>query len=539
MSELLNFIRDLFASIFTGNVKTSRLHRELKIVWRELRQRNPSFFRPRTNEILPAFAEAVYRWSQYARYLTALFQKTILNENGRMAELYRDHLVESKLDEKDRFKKNNFTYAAMNARLSQSPSFRDTLADITRDFEDYLSLFRQPEFATCDEEFANIERLALLSRYPYEKILSFFDPGTATMDRNYKPTFVPVLAQNATQELMDFYFSIAELDLGKNVAENVVLLFRRYRKTQDKEGEEKVRKIVSLLDTLRKKQLSRETLLCLIRLSGEDPRLSLPADRAAAAALELYKARFLSRFELVREKLLREHSQSRVAGDVSVLFGQSPLLEPRCYTDGLSNELQEEGFPSFTHLQALRILKSFVVLLYEKSIKEHLQQLVIEGYFEQKTFKDRFIALFHETLNAVDKITMFETSLGELGDVSVAKVTEYLEKHKNGKTVTASLNQLVETINDNVSRLLEATVNSFVRFRVAFDELLADAKQLTPSIVSNIRVIGGDRNSEIMKRLAADRDAISLFLDIMKNFTVIRRPAASPEEALRRSVGGR
>jgi len=538
MSELLNFIHDLFASLFTGNVKTSRLHREMKKVWRELRQRNPSFYRPRTNEVLPAFAEAVYRFSQYARTLSGLFQKTILNENGRMAELYRDHLVEAKLDERDRYKKNDFTYSSMKARLARSPSFRETLADITREFEAHLALFRQPEFATCDEEFANLERLALLSRYPFEKILSFFDPGIASMDRRYKPSFVPVLAKNLTQELMDFYFSIAELDVGKNVAENLVVLYRRYRKKPDRDGEDKIKKIVSLLGTLRKKQLSKDTLLCLIRLSGEDPRLTLPADRVAAASLELYKTRILSRFELEREKLVRERSQSQVAGDVSLLFGEAKLLEARGYAEGLSNELQAEGFQSFTHLQALRILKSFVVLHYEKTIKGHLEQLVIEGYFEQKSFKDRFITLFHETLGAVEKITLLESSLGEAGEVSVAKVTEYLEKHKNGKTVSASLNKLVETINDNVARLIEATVNSFVRFRISLDELLSDAKQLTPAIVSNIRVIGGDRNPEIMKRLAADRDAIIRFLDIMKNFTVIRRPVPAADAVVRRPAGG-
>jgi hypothetical protein len=531
MSELLNLIRDLFTSIFSGNVKTSRLRRELKKVYRDLRQRNPDFFKPHTNEVLPAFAEAVHKWSQYVRALNELFEKTLFSPNSRMAELFRDHLIESKLEENSRLLKAEFTYAAMKARFAGTASFKETLAEISRQFDGYLALFRNAEFSSCDEELTHLERFALLSRFPYEKLLSFFDPGTATLDRRYKPRFVPVLAQNLTQELMDLYFSMAEVDLDQGIAQNVVVLFRRLKKVSDSEEEEKIRKIVSLLALVQSKYLSRPTLLCLVRLAAVDPQLTLPVDHEQRPSLELYKSRFLSRFELDREKLVRENTQTEVAGDLTTLFKGQPLLEMRGYSELLSRELQEEGYPHFTHLQAMRILKTFILTFFESSIKEHIKQLVIDAFFEQKTFREIFIAHFHETQSAAEKIAALENTLSEKGEVSALKVKEYLAKHRDGKTVSASLSQLVETINDNVDRLIESATNDFAQFHAAFEQLLIDAKQHTPSIISNIKVIGGERNPEFMNICHGDQETIAGFLGIMKHFTVIRQPAARVQRA--------
>jgi hypothetical protein len=521
MSEFLNLIRDFLSSLFTGSFRTSRQRREMRAAARELRQRNPDVYRARTNEVLPAFPEALYKLSRSVRSLTRLFDKTILNPDPALTELFRDWLVEARLCENDRLTKMSFTRDAMRRRLGQSGSFQNALRDICADFEHYLALFRQPEFADFNHEYAQVEQLAELSRYPFEKILSFFDPRIASREGNDKPSFTPVLAQHLTQDLMDLYFALVGFEAGSTVAENTVRLHRRLMRIPNADEEDKIRTIIGLIRTIVRTYFSLQSLLCLIRLSSENADLTLPVTREMTDHLELFKSRLRARFELERERLRREHSESEVTAELQSLFHDTPLAEIRGYTEALSNTLAEEGFESFTRMRGLQIVKSFVYGPFETSIKEHIKQLVIDGFFENKTFKERFIDFFHTCQSAVDEIARLEEMITGPGDVSVRTIGEYLDKHRGGKSVSASLNQLVQTINDNAARLIETVANVFFGFSRSLDELLADARQHVPTIVGNIKVIGGDHNQERLHDLVTDAQRLTLFISIMRKFTVI------------------
>lgn len=538
MSELLNLIRDFLSALFTGSLHASRKRREMKKAAHELRQRNPNIFHFSSNEIMPPFPAALYKLSRYVRTLTRLFDRTIFHADKKTAERFRDYLVEGRLTEDDRLRKSEFTAAAMRARLERTGSFQETMKAIEADFEKYLALFRQPEFADFNREYAQVERLADLTRFPFEKILSFFDPHIASPDVGYKPRFAPVLAQNLTQDLMELYFTLSGCEPGADTAEGVVILHHRLMRIPDADEAEKIRKLVGFIRTLLDKYFSRQSLLCLIRLSSENAALTLPEQRDTTDFLEIFKTRLRARFELEREKLRREHTESEVAADLKNLLHGAALLDVRGYTAGVAQELADGGFDTFTHIQAIRILKTFVSEFFEPHIKEHVKMLVIDGFFEDKEFKDRFIGFFHTAQAAVDDIGLFEDTLNGTGDVSLQNLRGYLEKHRNGKTVEASLNQLVEAINENASRLIERLVGVFFGFSRALDELLADAKQRAPAIVSNINVMGGERNADRLARLHEDAEALSLFLSIMKHFTVIGKKTPRTAAAPPRRVPG-
>jgi hypothetical protein len=539
MSEFLNLIRDLVSTLFTGNFRISRKRRELKKTVRELRQKNPEIYKPHTNEVLPVFGETLYSFSRQIRSLTRLFDKTILNDHPPTAERFRDHLANALLSEEEALARTHFQYAAMKTRLTEAASFEEALRDLNAEFDRWLALFKQPLFADWNREITQVERLAALSRYPFNKLLAFFDPGIVSGEAGYQPSFSPVLVQHLTQDLMDFHFSIAGLDAGPTVSEHVVRLHQRLMKIPDGDDEAKIRKIVSWLDGRAKKYFSRLTLLCLIRLASDNPHLVLPEDRETTDYLGSYLGRLRTRFELDREKVVREHAENAVTFEVKQLFQGRELLDVTGYDEALSRELAAAGHDGFSHLPAARILKSFVMGFFEPSIKESVKQLLIEGFFESKVFRDRFVGSFHQTQSVMDDLTVFEQTLAEPGAAGTAAIRRALEKQQDGKAVSTSLSQLVETVNGNVARLIETATGAFARFHRTLAELLADAKEHAPAIMSNIRVIGGERNPERLRELSAGAEQLAAFLSIMRRFTVIEAPRERPGAPQRSLPGSR
>ncbi|HEQ71370.1 MAG TPA: hypothetical protein ENN69_02685 [Spirochaetia bacterium] len=534
MSKFLTLVRDFFTALFSGGKKEAKKRRELKELNRELRGNRHRYYKSHSNEVLPTFAHAVYKFAQYARLLRDLFERTILNENAKQADMYKDYLVEERLDDENRFKKLEFTAKAMRERCAGVPHFSAAMEEITREFTAYLELFKQPQFQNFDREYTELERLAMISRYDFEKLLAFFDPRIRVTPSARKPSFVAAPGKHMTQDLMDFYFVMSGLNFDPQLTHNVALLLVRIRGGRDEQEIQKIDKILSGMASVRHNFLPNNILLSLLKSVNEDPSFSIPPDREQFQYLELYKARILSRFELEKEKLLREQSEKAVEHSLADLFGTNKLMSSDGLPEELSEELALEGYHGFSNVRPFQILKTFVVVIFEKKIKDHVKRLVIDAFFENKQFKDRFISLFHDLQEAYDQIASFEDTMTEPGEVSLHTVREYLQKQYAGKVVSASLSKLVETINANTAHMVEEISNSFASFNLALIELLADAKQHSPLIISNIKVIGGDRNAEFLSALVDDQRAIGRFIEVMRHFTVIHKELRK-EEGTRQS----
>jgi hypothetical protein len=94
--------------------------------------------------------------------------------------------------------------------------------------------------------------------------------------------------------------------------------------------------------------------------------------------------------------------------------------------------------------------------------------------------------------------------------------------YKNGKSVGYALNKLIETINNMALKIIEENTNLFYSFQGVISEIIKDSKQRAPQLISNIKVIGGDKNQEFTGNLADALKKLELFTSIMKNFTIIR-----------------
>ncbi|MBN1525590.1 MAG: hypothetical protein JW904_14015 [Spirochaetales bacterium] len=521
MGDLIDAIKTFFSSLFFGETPEVMKRRELRKIYRELRKPPFHYYRASTNEVLPAFADSVYKFAIQVRTLEDLFSKTILNENSKIAESFKNYILESKLDDKTLGIKEKFTFEAVFSKLSTSMSIKSALEEINNRFREFMKAFDSPEFLNFDSGFTQLDRLAALSRHDFEKLLSFFDPDINLRSKDQSVHFSPAIGAHMIQELMDIYFLFAELDLETGVSDHVVRLLEKLKTTVTDSEIDKIHRIISKLDSIHKKQLPASIFQYLLQAIHSDPNLVLEADRGTRTFLELYRSKLLSRFELSKEKAVRERNQLEFRNELRNIFQDKELVEIKGYDDALSNLLEFSGFPIFSHLLPFRVLKSFLIYFFEPSIKETLKKLVINSFFEDKSFKDSFISLFHATQSAIEKIVSFEDSLFEAVEESIPSIKEYLSKHEKGKQVGASLSNCIESLNTRARDLIEDITNDFYSFFIAFSKLIDDSKQHAPAIISNIRVISGDRNHEFLEQLAGASKKLSIFLEAMRHFTVI------------------
>ena len=178
------------------------------------------------------------------------------------------------------------------------------------------------------------------------------------------------------------------------------------------------------------------------------------------------------------------------------------------------------------------MLKSFTALRFEQGMKERVNKLMVEGYFENKSFLTGMSNLFYGCSGALESITGFEDSLVDGGRASVAAIHRYREKPS--KQTAAQLNKLVDQINGRANKLIEEGTNLFYNLANMLLEVINDYKAQAPAHVTNIKVIAGTKNREFIGSLVQEYNETIKFIRVMKNFTILRSqgqgeaPAAAP-----------
>ena len=245
-------------------------------------------------------------------------------------------------------------------------------------------------------------------------------------------------------------------------------------------------------------------------------------EQAIRDYLAEFKKRFRVRVDRSVERVARELDESMIAMDLSSLFHNAELLGIESYNEATNNLLLKNDLECFTHVKAIQIVKSFILMKFENDLKDVIKKILVDGFFEDKVFQQSMSASVFECENALSLITQFEIGLQDNEKLSVKEVKKNLHLLKQGKNVAAKLNNLIDAIDKKAGEIVETTTNSYYKLQKILGEVLNDYKSRAPVRVSNIKVLGGNKNSDMIKLLLDRQSDINCFIKIMKHFTVVQ-----------------
>jgi hypothetical protein len=522
----LDFIRTFFST----DLKNAERKKDLREINSSLRLLDPPYFKASTDQLLPGFASYILLLWRLSEQLADILKRTVNNQDNRLAERYRDFLLQTRLPENESWKIAAFSYEQIKARITRAASLKEELKKLDEEFKVSMARFSGEEFIHINEEIAQLERLHNLGTFDYSKIISLFDPKFNRKDPSKMISASPVIGEEAITELLDLFFILAGIDLTKGVERNFTNLLKRLERERAPKSIAATRQLLVRLDKLFKQSISPQILLNLIRAINKNPYLNPTSEKVIKPHLQSYMERLANRYKMAKERILREERDKTVAHELKELFHDADLLELEGYSSHLAQILVDNDFLSFSHIKPICILKSFLHAKFQNNLREALKKLVVEGYFEDKHFETTFSSTFHGSDALIDKISQFEVDLNGSGHITVANINKYLDNHNKGKPVSAALNKLVETIDFRTESLIGQGANLLFNLGNHLYRILVDAKQSSPIEVTNIKVIRGINNREFLKDLADGYDDIKRFINIISHFTVIHQAIMPHDE---------
>ncbi len=523
IGKFFAFLRSLFNLDFSSNGDLKRLYSAISHI-------KPPYYRFKSNLVLPGFAQDLYLFCQALKPLMDLADRTLAHPDLRVSRRFFDYLVDLRLPEQDLAKKDSFVYEGMKSRIENAVIDTDEQKAIGLDFQRFLKSVDDLSLGTLNFELAEVQRFIEICRHDWERTLGFFDPGASIDDPRYRPDFQACAGEQIVPELIDAYYLVSGFSFSDILLAKVMRIFEKHAPATAASQAGKISKLFATLNKILSYRLSSDNLLVMIRLAKQDPIHEPDLGRDRVDYIDEYRKRIVTQYERDRERYLRERHESAVSQDIHDLFGGTEVLVLDGYNEDNDSFLRRESPNGFTHVKPMGILKTFVRGLFDTQIKETVKKILVEGYFDNKSFQNSLANILFQCDRTGGRIDAFEEGLKGNGRVSISSVKRYVEEMRHGKDIMPFLNKIVDEINYRAREICEDETGLFGMLSDVLGELLADYKKPSPDLVTNIRSLGGVRNKELIASIGESRKKSETFVRIMKNFAYIKsqQPGSVP-----------
>lgn len=517
---VLNMFGDLFTYLkflISGDNKNLMRLRELKRIFKNFR---PSKYRYITKEkrITNLFLQRMITFSDAINVFKPVLDTTLFNSDEKKAQLFLNHFVESNLPEDVVAKREKFTKDIMWNKIMESETLSKGIKTIEDEFRMYMNFLTRKNMPKLESEYYLMYKLNTLSTFNFDLFFSKFDSdyrGTG------KPAFAPIIGDEILNDLKDLYFLITSLPAKTDLVSAFAKLFGR---TQEdfKHLAKKAQQSVNLIYKMISDELSPGIILNMCRYISEESKLKINVDQKIFGILEKYRKQIEDRFIKNKDYVIEKYSEKSLQQDIQDLFKGKHLLKIEGYTDELIKLIEENNFSPISGIQAIRITKTFILEIYEEQIKETINQLILEAFFNEKDFQTDFSNKFFSANELKDYMLGFEESLSTTGKNSFQYLKTVLHNFRaNTATGENKVIKLIETTNDRIRHANEKCADILYQLGTSLYKIIQDYKSPKPTYISNVKNIRGGQNKEFINNLASSYNSTAKYIKIIKNFVMV------------------
>lgn len=482
----------------------------------------------KNGRVLPNFAEAIRILYVHTKPLNDLFVETIGGSDILRRQRFESQLVLTGFtpDDQEAVELLSYEKRKQSAVEAHDKSDREFVAQ-RRMLDKLLRLLEGDTFKNIDKELIALHQLVDLCRFNFVAMLQPFDAHFSSMNISYQPSYEEVSLARLGNAIEDLYVQLAGLQINAAVAQAVIAL-AQLRAGAPLTAErndayiENIKKIAYVITHI----LTQEHLLVLIRIFKEDASYNPKVVEYKESARINFATRLQQQYQADEQRIKAELKDMRLSDELSNLFGGENLVPLVGYDSAMNAKLRENTALAFMYITPLQILKTFLERYVTEPIQLLANNIVIEGFFNNPTYKTEFSTTVYAVCESLARIAAFENSFARGNQYDSAVLEGYIRDSHKDTSFYSKMETLVTTINVNAQKLMQEEINTLRSFYIQMDELLADAKKPQCEIISNLKVLLlSSRNRDSTDLLEQQMASWEIFFEIMKNYTIIKRKA--------------
>lgn len=513
---------EFFESIFMGSSPEVKRKVELKKIENELKSEPSQIFKG--GVLQPNCAELFRVLYENVKPIEEILSKTIKTDDIHRRTLFENELVITGFDAQTQEKIENLSYENRKKVIMESDlPINKVIESQKHTMESILRQIKSPVFMKIDETISCLNQLADICEFNYSTVIRAFAPNFDGITSNVLGVVSSVAPGALETQLQDLYYISAHFKIDSSEARAVFALKKLLsEKDADDAARERIFKSLGKINSVFTKYISSDVLKKIICLAKREPDVALQTASYHSSALKNFIEYFQKTFAMDSDRIKSEMRDYTVSFELKELFGGRPLDECKVYNNETNEFLRKNSPFSFMWITPLQIIKTFLAVFMTNPIKTLLNNIVIEGFFNNQEYKSEFSSVVF-ACNEIDAgIVEFEKTFerGEANDE--AELLGLVRDGRKDSDFLKKVGVMVDNINNQAHKIVQEKTKVLYNLYVQIGELLIDAKKAKSAVVSNIKVLfASSRNKDASSAIEQQYESWKLFLNIMKNYAII------------------
>lgn len=526
--SIIQAIKIFFENIFRSNSPEVQTRIKLRKIETELRLHPSGIYK---GELLqPNFAEALRILFVNLRPISEILDNTITSADVKRNRNFQQELIITGYNDEDREILKSLSYENRLQALSGDSDISEHKAfEMQRhNLEKVVADLKEPQFSKMDDVLASLKQLSDLCHFNFITPLQLFDDRFAKHhdDEDYAPQYQPLPLSTFENFLLDFYYLTADFQITMPMG-NAILALNQLLHNEENDARTK-KEILQNLRRIRailKNPLDAETLIKVIRLSKGDPNFVPQKASYEEQLCKKFAERLQERFQSDEIHIRNELKNFQTKQKLSELFPDGKMDTLRGYSKETVELIGNNSPSNFIWLVPMQILKTFLKIYYDESLRSLLNDIVVEGHFTNPTKKSNFSQLVFSLNDSLNLISQFEDAFGDSQRYSVGVIKSYINDSHKDSDFGRRLTSLIDSANNEAKEIIQKTGTLLLTLHVDLTDFLQDAKRSSSEIVTNLKsIMFSSRNREATSMLELHFPLWKVFFEILKNYVIIKKP---------------
>lgn len=520
--SFLRAIKEFLESIFMASSPEVKKRTEMRKIENELKLLPTQILK---NGLLqPNFAELIRVLYENTKPINDILSQTIasgdLKRNGR----FESELIITGFDEESQTRLQNLSYEGRKQAVMDSDMQMNKQFDLQkRGLENLLKQLSAPGFIKIDDTLCALKQLADICKFNYLNIIYAFDQDFEGLPTSHLGIVAPVAPSAIADFLQDLYYITGGLKI--DVAESrAICALKQLLKGGDLSESEKehINENLRKINSIFSKYLTQDVFKKLICFGKRDSNINFQFATYRSNSLKNFIEYMQKQFVSDTERIKGEIKDYTVSFEIKELFGDKELENAKFYNSDTNEFLRSETPYSFVWITPIQVLKTFMSTFLTANVKQVLNNIVIEGFFNNSNYKAEFSSTIYAVNEIENNIAEFEKTFerGEPNDEAELRGL-VRDSHTNAEFLK-KVGSMVDNINNQAHKLIQDTSKILYELYVQIGELIIDSKKSKSDMISNIKVLlSSARNHNGAGMLEQRYENWKLFLKIMKNYAII------------------
>lgn len=506
--EKSGFFANILAALFGGKDSEAEKKRQLRAIAKKLsKSRFNKFYKYNGNEILPAMGKLFFEIYKSVAPLQNLFN-SIQNQNT-----LKHLVINFAMPEEIRALEDN-----LNEQVIVGMSKKIPLNHLKTQVEEKLSklndFFTVEKISAIDGLYRQILVFKAISTFDYYFFLKKFDKQIRENSFSTMPHFEHVNAEYVVDDLKDYIESIRDIPFDSDWT-NAIKLLKAFKGGQEPISIGVWKKIIARLLALKNAQ----TFEMIIKLSSSDPNYVPNIQSLKANIVEPYLDKLKNDVENTVDSLIEKERSATENNFASQLFGETEIMPLNNYVYSKNTIFEQKKLNLFDNCQALSYLKTFLIEVVKKDLREFYDVVVVRGTWDSTTLTTQISDCYNNLLSVSDKLIEFDNGLADDAMIGI-KIKTLLPKTECDSSSKNIVNRLISEANESAYEFVMESSRDLITIGKIVKSLVEDLQKPKPTLISNCKELEHYIDIPLKEFCIAIYKKIYLFASLIKSCIV-------------------